>query len=587
MFSYFSRFLRICLAYLLCLSESALAEKVMNITDPSILDQLSDTNFAFRAQFDSQGSNAEALFQSSMYRSLVDQIAVELIQQEETVKQYVSKPAFIDRFKIDWLRSSRLTFQLSAIINRFDRRNLDDSPCGEVRLIYRPKYKSVLKEVPFERLPMTVMLVFSALDAMKGSKCVDVAKEMLMPSNLSSKNFLNYYLHKNKLGSSFYRKRLSFSRLEVNIQISQWPANKYDGFSDQAHYLMRVFVPNESRTSLIPAPLENTPDVGRLLGSPLELSELRHFLLNPSNMALASIGTLQIPKRFLAMSEVSVSPLGMARLVNRPFSALFKSEEEFGSAYLRQLDSLSCMGCHQGKSIAGFHVLGFDTAMQNKELTLISPFSANFEVIQTWRLQDVKAAMKGIESSPFPSPERGGNGSVGDTCSMDRSTLDWGCQIGLKCDVEYSGEADIRFGQCVSVNPEIVGSPCDTVHIGSKVFPLNDQYVNSSIKACGEVSVCAPSTAGFPNGFCAKKCKPSGINLCTPVPSLGPFSECLKLTSEFRSCARQFNIVVDMPRCSTNMDCRRDYACIKASGSQGFCAPPYFVPELTLGHHKL
>jgi hypothetical protein len=449
MFSYLKRLCRLGLVYLLCLSNWAVAEKVMNITDPSILDQLSATNFAFRTHFDSQRSDAEALFQSSMYKSLIEQVAVELFQQEEAVKHYASRPSFIDRFNVEWLRSSRLNFQSSAIINRFDRRNLDDSPCGEVRLIYRPRYKSVLKEVPFERLPMTVMLVFSALDAMKGSKCVDVAKEMLMPSKLSSKNFLNYYLHKNKLGSSLSNKRLSFSRLEVNIQISQWPANKYDPFSDQSHYLMRVFVPNDSRTLLIPAPLENTPDVERLIGSPFELSELRSFLLNPSNMALARLGTLQIPKRFLAMSKVSVSPLGMARLVNRPFSALFNSEEEFSPAYLRQLDSLSCMGCHQGKSIAGFHVLGFDKVTQNAELTLSSPFSANFEGIQSWRLQDAKAALKGIASSAFPSPERGGNGSIGDTCSMDKSTLDWGCQSGLKCDVEHSGEADMVRAMCL------------------------------------------------------------------------------------------------------------------------------------------
>jgi hypothetical protein len=42
-----------------------------------------------------------------------------------------------------------------------------------------------------------------------------------------------------------------------------------------------------------------------------------------------------------------------------------------------------------------------------------------------------------------------------------------------------------------------------------------------------------------------------------------------------------------MPRCRTNLQCRRDYACIASKSGEGFCAPPYFVPELTLGHHQL
>jgi hypothetical protein len=583
----FNIFSRLWLALILSLSGPAFAENVLNITDAAVLDKLSEANFSLGAQLGQVGRDAETLNKSRIYGSLVSQIEDELGRQEEVILRNAPNPEYIERFKISWLRSPRLSFELSAVVNRFDRRNLDTTPCGEIRLIYRPKYRTFSKDSTFERLPMTVMLVYSALDAMKESSCRDIAREMLLPTDLNAHNFAKYYIQNNRLGSSLFSKILSFIRVEINIQVSRWPATRNVRFSDQSHYLMRAFVPDSSKSALLSIPLENSPDVNRLQSNPSELRELKNWLLLPTSKELVKSGSIQIPKRFLKIKEVSVSPLGMARLANRPFSALFSADESFSVAYLRRLDSLSCGGCHQSKSLAGFHALGIDSSMKNEELTIRWPFSAYFEGIQAWRLQDLAAAVRGMRSQDFPSPERSGLGSSGDTCSLDEGFVDWGCQSGFKCDFSHSGEADTRFGQCITVDSEIVGSPCDTAHIDTKIFSIRDEYVNSSLKQCGENSICAPSLAGFPNGFCTTSCKANGINLCTPVPSLGPFSKCLETTHEFRSCARQFNYVVDMPRCRTNLQCRRDYACIASKSGEGFCAPPYFVPELTLGHHQL
>jgi len=571
------------------ISAAAADKPAMVITDPVALDILATSGLAFGRQLGVVGDDAKTLYRSSLYESFVQIVTGDLEAQERFIKQYAPRfPGKIERFRSDWLRSPNLRYRLAAVVNRFDRRGLLDTPCGEIRLIYRPVYQTGLtKEAVFERLPMTVMLVFSAADGMQGRGCAAIGKEMLLRRAGSPQEIASRYLHVNKLGVSMAQATLPLVRLEFNLQSSRWPTTADAGFSDQSHYLMRVLVPNAAYTQLIAAPLENTPDVERLVQNPDERAALRAWLLKPSTKRAATIGSLQLPTRFLTTKATSVSPNGLARLANRPFSTLFADDATFSAAQLRRLDTLSCVGCHQSRSIAGFHVLGFDAKSPTGDFTLHSPFSAYFDAVQSWRQLDLHAAINGSASPVFPSTERGGNGTTGDSCGTDQRFASWTCQSGFYCDSRHSDETAEGLGQCLPKRSSQVGMPCDTAMIITKPLPIHDKYAGSRLDACGKDAVCAPARAGFPNGFCTTRCQYDGDDICTAVPTLGPFSACLDRTHQFRACAHKYNVQVGMPRCKASSDCRRGYACINTSTQEGYCAPPYFLPELTLEPHQL
>src|SRR5262249_40538365 len=113
------------------------------------------------------------------------------------------------------------------------------------------------------------------------------------------------------------------------------------------------------------------------------------FLLSPETLAKIDEGTLLVPERFLAKYAVSVSPHGLARRANRPYSSAFEPAAFNGvdlasfptiaspAALLRRLDALSCPGCHQSRSIAGFHLLGVEPESDQVD-ALAVPMSAHF-----------------------------------------------------------------------------------------------------------------------------------------------------------------------------------------------------------------
>lgn len=562
----------------------------LNITDVQALNVLNESGLSFRDQMSDQSNNVTEMIKIPLYSSLLKIVDEDLVEQElRDNKSFPDFPTRVDRFKTDWLRSKNLTFSLVAVVNRFDRRGLSSSPCGETRLIYRPGYPLIFKEkARQEHLPMTVSLIYShSSSGRSNSRCRDIASKMAIPNRISGGNLAQHFLAEKSLGYPIAKGKKRFDRLEFNIQISRWPTIHDESFSDQSHYLLRRLSPNEARSDFVIEKLENTPDVTLLTENAALYDDFKKWILSQQDNGIFALDKIQVPERFLASKVISVSPFGLSRLSNLPFSRIFLGEDGFDEKDLRKLDSITCTGCHQSQSVAGFHVLGGHAINIGLPLTLSHPFSSYFDGIQGWRKQDLLAYRKSQPSPEFPVPERIGGGQSGDSCDLAQSPQPWLCSSGFYCDAKFTTDSKSKIGECVTANPELVGKACDASFIASSEDPLNDRYVKGRTELCGDDTVCAPSRAGFPGGFCTGFCKGGWPNVCVRVPNLGPFSSCVTATKLYRDCAAIHSIEVDMPACETNRDCRRDYACVYVSDEKRFCAPPYFLPDLTLEHHEL
>ena len=125
----------------------------------------------------------------------------------------------------------------------------------------------------------------------------------------------------------------------------------------------------EQKLTLKEVPLENSPDVSRILKD----TSLKAALLEWVQKHTADIdnGTYLIPETFLATEALSYSTLGINRRANKPFDvvlgddlgALDAPRNRDGSnkeALVDRLNNGTCVGCHQASTTAGFHFLGED-----------------------------------------------------------------------------------------------------------------------------------------------------------------------------------------------------------------------------------
>ena len=282
-------------------------------------------------------------------------------------------------FDSQWLLSSHTHFECVGIINRLDRKFLNPMKknCGELRYIYRLAFDSVEEgKKKSSRLPMTLALVYEL--PLTENQCREYTQ-------------MSYEEMKNKAKQ--------VNSIEVNLQSSRWPSFKGSSFVEQAHYLMRVF--EFQKGVLKPGLLENTPDFTKINSNPDLKEKLLHFLRSQESQFNIERGSIQIPKEFLAEKATSIAPFGMKRLANRPFSQIFKNNE-VPERTLRRLDSLSCVGCHASRSIAGFHFLGEEKDRTRTFDALALPMSPYMEDNLLWRSVFLKSLFKRVETLKFP-----------------------------------------------------------------------------------------------------------------------------------------------------------------------------------------
>lgn len=563
----------------------------VSITDPIVLKTLEGMGLGLSGQLGSRAkSNEELLNQSSQYREVVESVASELLEQEKLIdERFGSLKDKVEVFKLSWLKSSKTKFILAAVTHRFDRRYVPDTECGELRLMYRLAYHTDDLGVDvWNRLPITLMLVFVAKDAFSGRDCRDVAKRMKISPGTTTKKYARQYFSVKGPGKRLTAGKINFRRIELNMQINRWPTIADESFSEQSHYAFKVLQRDVRSGRLVESTLENTPDVARLANNPIELAAFKNWLSEPERLKSIDSGTVLIPKEFLAKSAISVSPYGMARSANHPYSALFEPNDTLTKERLHRLDLLSCAGCHQSQSVAGFHALGFENNPEGNDFTMLKPFSTHFQGIQSWRISDLDHYLTNQSDPVFPQSDRSNRGGMSDACSLQPlANRDAGCMEGFNCEVLHNGMNESDTGQCVPDRKEMIGRVCDSSILISNFDALQDRFFGRPFDSCGENGICAFARAGFPGGICSQHCAESTRStLCTPVPTLGPFSDCIAAKGNFRECAKANNVKVAMMRCESNADCRLDYACVRAADRQGFCAPPYFMPDLTLSAHS-
>jgi hypothetical protein len=203
-----------------------------------------------------------------------------------------------------WLSSPAVRLELVAVVNRIDRRVFHPGTCGELRFVYRMAYQAPTTDRFSSRLPFTANIVFFLPD--DGQRCAQRARALTRPEDVPP----------------LVRAGLTLKSVEVNVQTSRWPSTIRPDLGGHADYLLRVFHP-AAGGALVPAPLENMPDVDRIRGAPALRKALAAWLRAPGVLDKIDEGTALVPEPLLATRAVSVTPRGLARPQNAPFRGCF------------------------------------------------------------------------------------------------------------------------------------------------------------------------------------------------------------------------------------------------------------------------
>jgi hypothetical protein len=497
------------------------------------------------------------------------------------------------QFDARWLDSDQTRFELIAIVNRLDRRVFAPEHCGELRFVYRLAYTADTPTGRVDsRLPMTVNLVrFQARD--QSGACRETANAWVPPGPLQSE--VEWLRSERGPLAATRLAAAPLKSVEVNLQSVRWPSTVRPSLGGHAEYILRVFHERPEPPYLVPAKLENTIDPARLRNDAALSRELRNWLALPQTLAALDAGTLSVPEKFLAERAVSVSPHGLDRLANRPYAALLAPREfedldwtsyttlRSPAALIRRLDGLSCPGCHQSRSLAGFHLLGEDAPDKAVD-ALAVPMSPHFHA-EVWRRREYVAALAAgqlpTEARPPAELEAGARG-LGARCGLgDPSYEAWTCAPGLTC----ARTSDAEVGTCVAGAGPSVGDPCEVGPITRNTPHLDTARLTRT--ACQGGRVCEANSVGFPGGMCAGSCAelPEG-SVCGGIALLVEFNSCLASGRSFERCVKDNTRPGALRACSFHEPCRDDYVCARTPNG-GACMPPYFLFQLRVDGHPI
>jgi hypothetical protein len=575
------------------------ASPLLVVSEPDTLAHLERHGLDLGTQLaGARATGTHALAQYGAYRTLV-----------ETVRTDVRDDARRDRaagvgmrhahrqFDVRWLDSKKTRFELIAVVNRLDRKPFAPEHCGEVRLVYRLAYETDTQTGPVaSRLPMTVNVVdFVASD---GEGCARTARSWLRPPDpLAGAELAEWLL--SGAGPLAPARRGTWQRksVELNFQSVRWPSTVRPALGGHAEYVLRAFRPLAAAPFLEPMPLENTVDTARLAREPGLREGLTRLLRTPGALADLDAGTLRLPDEFLARRVVSVSPHGLGRRANRPFGAALPAQtfEDLDlsvyrtiaspAAALRRLDALSCSGCHQSRSIAGFHLLGMEGPGDRIDAVHV-PMSPHFHGDLDRRAEYVLALAEGRESDWIrPPAERDPHDDgYGARCGLgDPGFATWTCGAALRC----TPISDDDVGTCLPEGGPLIGDACERGPIAPVSNAHRDTARLGPRDACAGQRPCERNAVGFPGGMCAGGCGdlPEGA-VCGGIPLLAEFNACLAAGVAFGRCIQDHTRPGALRSCSFRSPCRDDYICAR-SGDGGVCLPPYFLFQLRVDGHPL
>jgi len=551
------------------------AEPLLLVTAPAALQTAERSGAGFARWFDTAAPAAnggiaanEALARSPAWRAISGPLGDSLAGIQRRDRQAgVGIARYPHRlFDVRWLASADAFFELVGVANRMDRRPFQDGACGETRLVYRLAYRSAAMQ---SRLPMTVNVELrgDAPDADGG--CAATARLWQPPQSATKDEALGRWLV--SADGPLAPKRLAHARISqvtTNLQSVRWPSAVRPDLGGHAEYMLRAFSWNAGTKRYDVRPLENTPDVAKLKASAPLRKELLQWLRQPDNLRALDEATLRIPDRFLATEAVSVAPRGLERLANRPFEQVFQPGEwqavpgsrtlRSPQALLRRLDDLSCMGCHQSRAGAGFHLLGVDRRGASRTFTngnaLAVPHSPHVQDELARRGAYVAASLSTARPDPFRP---------------------------LAEPLEASAAAE----------PATVGSRCEPTRITPSTNPWLDRAEKLPRISCeGAASVCEKTSVGFPGGMCSGPCDPKDANgTCGGIAILSDFNSCLAAKKPFGECLARHTRPGNLRSCSAQQPCRDDYICAQAEGQpegRGACIPPYFLFQMRVDGHS-
>jgi hypothetical protein len=561
------------------------------VTEPAALMALEARGFSMGAVFGAKGESGRALGASPIYGAIADTLEndVRELDANDSVRKDVTAPNH--PFDTAWLRGERTHFELIAVVNRLDRRFADPSRCGEARLVYRLALSP--EDRPTTRLPMTVNVMFPQV-----GDCAEIAARWLgLPERGAARV--------DALAALLTGAR-PFEEVEIDLQNLHGPSLKRDE-DDHAEYLLRAFRVNGRAAA--PKRLFNTPRVDL---DDAARAELRGWIAQ--NFREIDAGTAVVPERFLAERIVSLTPRGLARPRNRTYRRMFEPGElaelpyadakqiKSPLALLRYLDEGTCQGCHQSRSIAGFHLLGeerdasaFNALAVGRSVHLLEELA--------WRDGLLHATVAG---APYPTPrpfaEHGRDtGGYGARCGVgDPGFAPWKCAPGFRC----RNSSHDEIGQCVPVGANGPGDACENATVEPRDGPDGDRIVPKVAERClgpggtpaSDAVSCSPNGFGFPGGLCSDACTSLGAydvhtdTICADLPKSGFESDCFATQEPIEECLTRHVVRRLVRACSADTPCRDDYGCARVAGApagRGACVPPYFVFQARVDGPKL
>ena len=568
------------LALILALTPAAFAAPPLFVEEVNTLMSVEEQGYGFAQQMGSKEATnlADLYAKNSGYKLIADSLAADLARLAASGKNTGPSMKYSFRtFDSGWLKSRKANFELAGITFRPDRRSLHPGLCGEVRLIYRLAYTDQQSRT-YSRLPMTIQQVRTL-----PGPCPDVAAKWS-----DEKSTLLRFLGTSELYD-----------LELNLQSVRWPAAVRPDMGGYAEYMMRAFEKGESGWQA--KVLANTIDVERINRSPELKRQLLSWLKDPANVELVDQGDAVLAPKFLATKVSSVAVHGLNRKANRFFAQVF-SEGDFAAVnfaktkfikspqgYLRKLEELTCVGCHQSKSIAGFHFLGKDRPGGIAFNKVTIPSSYHFMTDQD-RRQDVLALQQ--QALPVhsllgfvdrPSEARG---AKNDRCYVgkDKSFAHWTCRDSV-CEPVGAAVGPEFFGVCQSADGAEAGEACYFGRITQALNPKNDREIQRHDKACKGQLGCLHPSDGYPGGLCfANFCDPTSSKACAALAVPG-FNPCLARGRPFKECLGKFTGSIEAAECDLTRPCRDDFICAEGFAGKGVCAPPYSLFQLRVDGH--
>ncbi|WP_437570847.1 hypothetical protein [Sorangium sp. So ce542] len=503
-----------------------------------------------------------------------------------------------------WLSAESARFELIGVVNRMDRRPFHASACGETRLVYRLAYAAKTPDgaAAASRLPMTAAFELLAPGG-DAPSCRRLAQAWSRAAELSGPALARWLTSADGPLAPPAVDRANLARLVVNLQSVRWPSTVRPDLGGHAEYVLRAFRWDARAGRYAPLALENTPDVARIARDPKQRDRLRAWLSAPENLARIDEGTALLPGEFLATKALSATPHGLARRANRPFRVLFAPRDfggvDFGGlsrvrspeGLLRRLDQMTCPGCHQSGSIAGFHLLGQEPPGRVHD-ALAAAESAHLAGDLPRRQAVVDAVVRGAAPDhgvPYPERADGVRGGHGARCGLgDPSFADWTCAEGLACSAYDAPREDrTTVGVCLPAAPE-VGDPCQVGAVVPHADPHRDRAAAAQPGACPPAAVCNTSPVGFPGGMCTASCGAlPAEGVCGAIAVLDPFNRCLARGTPFTECLSRHVAPAGLRRCSSEAPCREDYVCARTSSGEGACIPPYFLFQLRVDGHAV